>query len=477
MSTEETTNAIDEKVAEEEGTTTEKADWPGFFKSYGNGLVSIIFVGVILIGSVGLFLAKVANANILPTDINLQPYADIERKVQLDVIYMNPVKVLSAYGLGFWAEPIEFWIQEANFVNNIGPLNFMELFKNTWLCSLKEKALPEGKPPSPFWTYEHTVLKEMMCGSFYLIQNIFFYMNYLPEWLTMILFAMFFSVILIIIYIGNFCYSVYAHVIHFFELFTNLTSETFLKKMMMPVPSAPPFDPQRPSVNPMPMPVINPEDLIPPYYTVPFYMFIYFIGALISIWVTPAFITLYTLFKSLSASYYVREHNQSDPPKKQNLISFIKNILYYKKTFILVLAMLKLMSSTNDYLGSSYMPGVTIAILILIFGMNILVSGDASVALFAVANKNVDFPPLKEAPVEGGNFINNCEKEKVNIKSDVEISKIKTITNESANVLSTDTNNTSLKGGLKMQINKFFQTGGKNQTGSKKEKKYNIRLV
>ena len=472
MSTEESTNAIDEKVAEEEGTTNKKADWPGFFKSFGNGLVSVIFVGVVLIGSVGLFLAKVANANILPTDIKMQPYADIERNVQLDVIYMNPVKVLSAYGLGFWAEPIKFWIQEANFVNN--GLNFMDSFKNTWLCSLKSKADPEGKPPSPFWTYEHTVLKEMMCTSFFLIQNIFFYMNYLPEWLTMILFAMFFSVILIIIYICNFCYGVYTHVIHFFELFTNLISEDFLKKATKPVPSAPPlnasqygYDPQYPTSNAQLN--MNPEDLIPPYYSAPFHMFIYFIGAIISIWVTPAFITLYTLFKSLSASYYVREHNQSDPPKKLNLISFIKNILYYKKTFILILAMLKLMSSTNDYLGASYMPGVIIAILILIFGMNMLVSGDASIALFEVV-KNAEFPPLKEPPVEAGSIVDNCKKEKVIIKSQAEMSKIITITDKPANVLQ-DATVQSLKGGRNKQINNYLQTGGKRM------KKYNIRLV
>jgi hypothetical protein len=132
------------------------------------------------------------------------------------------------------------------------------------------------------------------------------------------------------------------------------------------------------------------------------------------------------------------------------------------------------MSSTNDYLGASYMPGVIIAILILIFGMNMLVSGDASVALFEVV-KNAEFPSLKEPPVQAGdNLIDNCKKETVSIKSDVEMSKIKTITNEPANVLQMAQ---SLKGGRNKQINNYLQTGGKNQTGCKKMKKYNIRLV
>ena len=202
MSTEAPT-AIDEKKAQDEGKTNDKADWPGFFKNFSNGLITGVFVGVVLIGSIGLFLTKVANANILPTTCDASPYENFERNVEIDIIYMNPVKQLSFYGLGFWAQPLKYWIQEANFINPDADLNFMKNFTNTWLCSLGYKANPitditkeSSSSPvykSPFWSFEHNTLKSMVCMSFKILSTVFYYMNYLPEWATMIIFALFFQ--------------------------------------------------------------------------------------------------------------------------------------------------------------------------------------------------------------------------------------------------------------------------------------------
>jgi hypothetical protein len=63
-------SAIDEKKAEENGTTTEEADWSGFFRNFSSGLVFNILIGFVFVGSIGLFFAKSANANIFPTNIN-----------------------------------------------------------------------------------------------------------------------------------------------------------------------------------------------------------------------------------------------------------------------------------------------------------------------------------------------------------------------------------------------------------------------
>ena len=102
-------SAIDEKKAEESGTTTDKADWKGFTTVFSSSLITGIFFGVVVIGSMGLFLAKVANANILPTDCKMQPFPSDKEKetlvqardVAIDIIYMNPVKILPLYGLKF----------------------------------------------------------------------------------------------------------------------------------------------------------------------------------------------------------------------------------------------------------------------------------------------------------------------------------------------------------------------------------------
>ena len=118
--TTEETNIIDEKKAEEEGTTAKKTDWSGFFVNFTSSVLTTICLGVILVGSIGLYTAKVANANILPDDINLMPYTNVERIVKerpIRPIYMNPVKIRTFFGLGFWSDPEEVYSQMAKFDN------------------------------------------------------------------------------------------------------------------------------------------------------------------------------------------------------------------------------------------------------------------------------------------------------------------------------------------------------------------------
>jgi hypothetical protein len=464
MSTEKP-NVIDEKKAEEKGNTTDKADWSGFLKNFSNGAITGILVGVVFIGSIGLFLTKVANANILPTTCDAIPYDNFERKLGIDIIYMNPVKQLSFYGLGFWAQPLAYWIQEANFVNEDADLNFMKKFTNTWLCSLGYKADPisditSEKPTtpifkSPFWTFEHNTLKSMLCMSFTILSTIFYYMNYLPEWAIMIFFAYFFSIILTIIYMGNFIYGAYSHLSNIPALWKNLWDSDAFNGI--------------PPSNIEPKGVFDYTKKFLGYVKLFLYFLLYLMGAVFSAIAAPVFITCYTFIKALSATYVVRQKEPVTDPRdapKMNLLSFIKNIVYYKKTFIIILVMLNLMGAANQYLGKSYMPGVIIAILILIFGMNILTPDDPSSTLFAV-NLKAEFPPLSQPPAEKGIKQNSCfpeVKEKVN---DAMGDKISKVTNQPVNVLKSIT-----KGG-----SKFFKGGNAKKSVTPKVKMYNVKLV
>ena len=432
MSTEEP-SAIDEKKAEDEGTTTDKADWNGFFANFGNGLITGILIGVVCVGSIGLFLAKAANANVFPTEINMQPYTNVKRDLTEEIIFMNPVKILPYYGLGFWADPEKYWIQEANFFNAKADINFMDKFFDTWLCSLQKKT------DSFFWIFETDVLKSMMCMSFFVISSVFFYMNYLPEWLTMLVFALFFSIILIGIYISNFIYGIYTHVVKFIDLISVLIKPN------------------------------NEDALLFDYPKIIMYSILYFWAAFISVMISPALITIYTLFKALSVNYIVRkkDNNSDEPAQKMNLISFIKNVFYYKKTFIIILAMLKLMSSANSYLGSTYMPGVIIAILILIFGLNILIPDDAEDSLFSVLNTN--FPTLdQQVPKEGIN-VDMCKPDlNTNTNMDTNPSpSISTVTKQPSNVLEVASSGSKMMGGGKR----------KPSVPKSKQKLYNLKLV
>jgi hypothetical protein len=415
-------SAIDEKKAEESGTTTDKADWKGFTTVFSSSLITGIFFGVVVIGSMGLFLAKVANANILPTDCKMQPFPSDKEKetlvqardVAIDIIYMNPVKILPLYGLKFWEnlKSDNFFIQEANFVNGDAELNFMNDFKNSWLCSLKNKAyppkgegeladalkIPETTEPitkanmnkipqnSPFWLYEFKTLKLMTSTSFSIINKIFFYMNYLPEWLTMIVFALFFSVIIMLIYIANMIYGFWAHFLNFAEMMKNLYNPKDFNQNNNDY-----YD----------------EEASKKWYqkwstiTTPLLTIAYFVGALYSaLLISPGLVTFYALFKALGANYIVRKHDNPKDFKdaeKLNVFSFIKSSLYYKKTFLIILVMLNLMGITNEYLGTSYLPGVIIAIIILIFGLKVLET-DIPEELFSVLNSN--FPPIKQPEVD-----------------------------------------------------------------------------
>jgi len=449
-------STIDEKKAAEEGNTTEEADWQGFFKNFSHGLITGILVGVVFIGSAGLFLTKVVNANILPTELEAEPYKNVKRLVDIELIYMNPVKKLCCYGLGFWSDPESYNIQEANFVNKGINLDFMENFKNTWLCSLKYKADPSTVPEldtdskmtaylrshdpirkSPFWTFEYETLKPMLCMSFTFVSNIFYYMNYLPEWATMLFCALFFSVILTIVYICNFFYGVGSHISHVSELWNNFWKPEFNKG-------------------------IDPNQLNWNWISTCFFFFLYLTPVFWSAIMTPAFITIYTFYKALSANYIVRTKQNESPKEQLNFISFIKNVMYYKKTFIIILVMFNLMAATNEYLGVSYLPGVIIAVLILVFGMNIL---DVSVPeeLYKVTNVKASFPPLHQPVVKMEGETNNC------VPIPIEKSNTEDTTQS---ILSKLTNN---------PINVLNQTGGKIYKGGRakipKVKRYNIQLV
>ena len=441
MSTEEPTT-IDEKKAEEDGTIAKEAQWPEFFAKFGGGIVTGILMGVVFIGSTGLFLTKIADANILPTDINSIPYTPGKtRNVPVDLIYINPVKNYEYFGLGFWDKPTSYNIQEANFYNPDG-LDFVKDFKNTWLCSLLAKSAPKDAFKSAIWTFEYNSLAANLCMSFTIMQKIFFYLNYLPEWGTMMLFALFFWVIILVINACNIFYSIFSHISHISDLFYHV------------------FYPK--SLN------SNDEDNHGfSWLFACFWFYVYLIIAGCSAILSPFFITLYTFYKALGANYYVRTKDPQNPPQKMNLFNFIKNVIYYKKTFIIILAMFNLISAANEYLGSSYMPGVVIAIIILIFGMKILVT-EVPEELFAV-NSDAIFPSLSQKDLDNSaTEIDLCSGTVPKTDVSAQAADGVGVTGQPYNVLATP----------------ISQTGGKMKGGRgvkkmyiPKVKMYNIQLV
>jgi hypothetical protein len=289
-------------------------------------------------------------------------------------------------------------------------------------------------------------------------------MNYLPEWMTMIGFALFFSVIIMLIYIVNMIYGFWAHFSNFGEMIKNLYDPADFNKGLSGVTN---------------------EDEGKKWYekwstiTTPLYTIAYFVGALYSaLLISPGLVTFYAFFKALGANYIVRDKNFKGDPKdapKLNVFSFIKNSLYYKKTFLIILVMINLMGVTNEYLGTSYLPGVIVALIILIFGLKVLETNIPE-ELFPVLNSN--FPPIKQPEVDLETKlpeVDVCEEKNIFTTAE-KIIKDSVTGFVGANVLNnTKIGSTGLKGGGRT-IKKIV-SNVPTPSQKTKSKIYNLKLV
>jgi len=116
--------------------------------------------------------------------------------------------------------------------------------------------------------------------------------------------------------------------------------------------------------------------------------------------VFPAIGTFYPFFKMLfSSGYKLKEYDPFKNDKKsdsKSLLDFIKDNLIYKRTLVLVFAILNLFTCANTYLGAQYFGGVVLAtILAVIFG-NIFVNTEPDDATMISVKNTVEEPVLEK---------------------------------------------------------------------------------
>jgi hypothetical protein len=386
------TNIINEKKAEEKSIPTNKTDWSGFFVNFTSSVLTIICLGVILVGSIGLYTAKVAHANILPDDINLMPYTNIERIVKerpIRPIYMNPIKIRSFFGLNFWSDPEEVYSQMAKF-NNV---DFLNSFSNSWLCSITEWAKPGSGIFSNFWLYESSILKQMTADTFGLMNSIFYKINYLPEWLIMLIYSFLFTIVFFIIYIFNVVKGFILHITNLFQYFRSPKNG-----------SSSEWD------DPSYFDIFNIKQIFL------FFVFFFVWGfvSLISFIISPIFITIYCLLSPLSAKYTLASMDKSSTEKNKlhNFFSFLKDVVTHKNSFILLLIIYNLMTNTKKYLGIPYVYGLVIGLLILIFGLKIFESKKPTEDTTEILLKTTSLPDLSKQPdiIQGVPTLDYCNK-------------------------------------------------------------------
>ena len=74
------TDSINEKKND-----SKTKDYKEFFKNYMSAILNTIVFSIFIIGTIGLYTTKVAQANILPDDANLAPYTIFDRIIENDI--------------------------------------------------------------------------------------------------------------------------------------------------------------------------------------------------------------------------------------------------------------------------------------------------------------------------------------------------------------------------------------------------------
>ena len=332
MSTTEDTSTIDEKKGEESESSTTSFNFKDFFINYAISIGSIC-IGIFFIGSLGLYTTKVAQANILPDNIELAPYTVIDRIVKdipIDINIMRP---------SYLSETKDILSQKAIFNSQ----EYLDSFNKSFLCSLKKNAENPNGGGSNASLYFSYVFDNIVAKNFLVMNTIFLYLSYLPESLIMLLYAIFGIFLWFGLYFFNICISIFYHIINIPQLFRN-PSEKFPEKWES-------------SEN---IGFFNRRGEYPNQLLL-FCFFWWWVG-IISAILSPIFFTIYGLISPLYATYEVKQTNKSF-----NVINFILNTFVYKKFFFLILATLSLFSNGVTYLGSNSIIGIIIAIIFACF--------------------------------------------------------------------------------------------------------------
>lgn len=319
MSTTEDTSAIDEKKTEETGG---EPDFKAFANNYISSIIFTIGILVFVIGGLGLYTTKVAQANILPDDIELAPYTVFDRVVNdipIDINVMRPA---------FWSENKETLSQKIKFNSQ----EYLDSFNNSILCSIKKNADPNSGLFANAPLFLSIVYDNIVAKNFLAINTIFFYLSYLPESIIMLLYGFFGIFLWITLYFFNVCISIFYHFINIPQLFRGVPEDS--KEW-------------------------EAHDNISFFRFGKWILFFFLwipIG-LVSTFIVPIFFTLYGLISPLYASYKVQKTN-----KTNGVMDFIKDTFAYKKFFFFILATVSLASNGLTYLGSNSLVGIAIAV-------------------------------------------------------------------------------------------------------------------
>lgn len=330
MSTTEDTSAIDDKKAEESGTTTTSPDFKGFITNYFSSIIFTIGFTIFIIGGLGLYTTKVAQSNILPDNIELAPYTIFDRVVDDNKCYID----INVMRPSFFSDNKETLSQKAKFNSQ----EYLDSFNKSFLCSLKKSADPNAGLFANAPLYFSFVYDNLVAKNFLAINTIFFYLSYLPESIIMLLYGIFGIFLWVGLYFFNVCISIFYHIINIPQLFRTVSEQNDKK-----------------------WETVESISFLRFMKLILFFFLWIPVGAL-SAFISPILFTLYGLIAPLFAKYNIK-NGKSD----NNVSNFLYDNLVYKKLFFFILATVSLFTNGIKYLGNNAIVGIIVAVIFAYF--------------------------------------------------------------------------------------------------------------
>jgi len=377
-------------------------DDPNFAKFFASfGKTTGIIIGFVVLGSIGLYMTKVADSGILPTDATKDiPYVCnptgntpnfTDKVVEMNIVREYGMKGLAVL-LGYKA--INSYSQQATFDKKA----FDKSFNGGWIKTMTVEANTD-KPPSDYtgtkpWEpsnltkWRSDVTNEMVSTSFKIINSVFGGFGYLPEWAVMFIFGLVGSSFLPFFSVFNICISIWKHFSSLFKQGFNLTKGLpFLKRETNGE-----LDNKWADVGFLWRPLYGNDEqkylektplsqdvlFIFKWIFITLGLMLYFICSMF--FFSPVYLTFYTVYKSLTAKYKLKKEfnfsgdSSGDTTGPKGLLSFIKDTFIYKRTYLVFLSIINLFMASNTYLGTYYFIAVIIAVIMAIVFCDVLVS-------------------------------------------------------------------------------------------------------
>ena len=394
------TEAIDNLLTNKETTND-----PNFVKFFMNfGILTGVIIVFVIIGAIGLYLTKVAESGVLPTNPLGKPYicTGDDLKTAGDYIKMNIVREYGLKGLAILVgmSPINTYAQFAKF----DAKSMEKSFKGGYIRSLYDQTV-NPDPDNTEWKasnisiWRSDVMNEMVASSFGFFQNVYGAFGVMPEWLTMFLMGLAGFILIPFYMMWNLGTSIWYH-------FKTLASERVAfsltdgidwlkpktrKENGEPGPWSKPDDSFIANIFPFGQKDLTGDEITDGEKFKKFLLkllaiiglAIYFIGSML--FFSPMYLLFYVPYKALFSTKYklkLEEDFAGDGAARDSglktIFTFIKDVFAYKRTYLIVLSIINVFMNANTYLGPNYLVAVVVAVILAIIYCNILVSKKGS---------------------------------------------------------------------------------------------------